>query len=88
MKHYYSDLPRLGNVAISRHAQERCRELKITDHEVNAVLNNAQFTPDGHNVTFADHRGIRLVIINRPEPFRGAKLVTTAFRVEEKKRMR
>ena len=82
MRHYFANVPRLGNVAISRHAQDRCREDGITEAEVTAALYDGELTPDGPAATWAERNGVRLVILNHPEPFRGAKLVITIYRVE------
>lgn len=80
MKHYYTNVPRLGNVALSRHAQARGSAEDITDVHVADVLMKGSDTPDGQ-ATWREHRGVRLVIV-RPSPWNGAWLVTTMFRVE------
>jgi hypothetical protein len=40
-QHYYPDVPGLGNVAVSRHVQQRMDEHKISQ----AVFERALFTP-------------------------------------------
>lgn len=82
MKHYFANVPRLGNVAISRHAQERLQDSGVTEELLARVLNEGKDTPDGMDVVWREALGIRLVIVLKPTPFRGAKLVTTAFRIE------
>lgn len=80
MKHYYPDVPGLGNVALSRHAQDRAEEDHITDVHVEEVFLHGRDTHDADSV-WREHNGIRMIIIT-PTPFRGAKLVKTMYRVQ------
>lgn len=80
MEHYFYDVPGLGNVAVSRHAQARIREEGITEEDFGRVLFKGRTVPDGLSVVCRCLNDIRLVILLRPEPFRGAVLVKTAFR--------
>lgn len=82
VNHYYKDVPELGNVAVSRHAQDRLHEDGVTDQEFEDALFKGVIIPDAQGTSFRELNGIRLVIIHRPEPFRGAKLITTAFRLK------
>ncbi len=82
MQHYYAGVPRLGNVAVSRHAQDRMREEGISEHAFETVLYRGHLIPDGPNVTLLERDGIRLVLQEHPEPFRGAGLVKTAYRIK------
>jgi hypothetical protein len=81
-KYYYTDVPRLGNVAVSRHAQDRMDEHGISQ----AMFERALLEPDGADVIepggirWRQKDGVRVVIIDRPEPFKGAKLVKTVMR--------
>lgn len=79
MRHYYANVPGLGNVALSRHAQRRAEAEGVTDAHVAEVLEKGVTRPDGHAL-WREHRGLRLVLVN-PQPWRGAKLVTTLYRV-------
>lgn len=81
MAHYFPNVPGLGNVAVSRHAQDRMREDKIAARDFEDVLVNGRQVPDGIGVIVREGLGIRIVILERPTPFRGAKLVKTVFRV-------
>lgn len=81
MKYYYEDVPGLGNIAISRHAQDRAASHCISDEMVEDVLINGTDTPDGMDTLWREHNGVRLVIIT-PTPFRGAKLVKTMYRIQ------
>lgn len=84
MKHFYRDVPGLGNVAVSRHAQSRASEDHISEEEFQRVLLSPD-TPDvleNQEILWRERAGIRLVILMTPEPFRGARLVKTMFRVE------
>lgn len=81
-KHYYPDVPGLGNVAVSRHAQERMDEYNITQ----SVFERALLTPtsevqEGTDILWRERDLVRVVIIQRPVPFAGAKLVKTVIRV-------
>lgn len=80
--YYYDDIPGLGNVAVSRHAQARAAELGISETKFLDVLLNGTDRPDGMEEVWREKGAIRLVILLRPTPFRGAKLVKTIFRVK------
>jgi hypothetical protein len=82
MKHYFENVPGIGNVAISRHAQTRAVEDSISEATFADALVNGSTIPDGHGVVWREKNGVRIVIVKRPEPFRGAALATTAFRVK------
>jgi hypothetical protein len=81
-RYYFKDVPRLGNVAVSRHAQARAEEEQISEDLFIKVLLEGQDTPDGLSVIFREIGQVRLVINKRPTPFRGACLVTTVFRIK------
>src|SRR6187200_2142571 len=82
MKHYYPDVPGIGNVAVSRHAQDRLAGDGISEREFEAVLLRGDSVPEGQDILWRQKDGIRLVILLKPEPFRGATLVKTAYRIE------
>lgn len=88
MRHYFENVPGLGNVAVSRHAQDRCVEDRISEDVFTAVLLNAESVPDGIAEVTREASGVRLVILLKPTPFRGAALVKTAFRVRAQARVR
>ena len=50
MDHYIPDVPGLGNVAVSRHAQARMVEDRISEHAFKEALLNGTTTPDGQEV--------------------------------------
>lgn len=85
VKHYWPNIPRLGNVALSRHAQARAEEDHISEHAVEDVLLNGTDRPDGVDTTWRERNGVRLVIIT-PTPFQGAKLVKTMYRIKAQER--
>ena len=87
MKHYYPDVPGLGNVALSRHAQAQAEKLGLTDEAVERILSKGTDTPDGFATTWREFRGIRMVIIT-PAPFSGALLVKTIYRVKAQHKAR
>lgn len=82
-KYYFKDVPGIGNVAVSRHAQERAEAEGITNRAFEQALLNGTTIPDGPDILWRDLNGVRLVVLARPEPFRGAALVKTCFRVQE-----
>jgi len=83
MEHYFPNVPDLGNVAVSRHAQDRMREDGIAEHTFRDVLMNGATIPDGQDVLWREKDGIRIVILRRPEPFMGAMLTKTVYRIED-----
>lgn len=88
MKHYYPNVPGLGNVALSRHAQNACAEQGIGDSAIESLLlNGSRVDVEGGNVQ-VDHAGIRCVIVRKPVPFSGAALMVTAFRLGRPARVR
>lgn len=87
MEHYYARVPRLGNVAVSRHAQDRMLAEGISESAFEAVLYRGHLIPDGPNITFIERDGIRLVLECHPKPFRGAGLIKTAFRIRGQARI-
>jgi hypothetical protein len=82
-KYYFEDVPGIGNVAVSRHAQERAESEGITPRAFEQALLNGTTIPEGPDILWRELNGVRLVILTRPEPFRGAALVKTCFRVQE-----
>jgi hypothetical protein len=84
VQHFFKDVPKLGNVAVSRHAQERMLEEHILPETFEAVLLAPPQTDrlDSLNVLWREGRGIRIVILTNPEPDCGAKLVKTVYRVK------
>lgn len=86
MKHFYRDVPGLGNVALSRHAQRRAVEEHVTDQQVEQVLAHGKDTPDGDSI-WREHAGLRLVIV-QPQEDHGARLVVTLYHPRMNARVR
>ncbi len=82
MEHYFPNVPGLGNVALSRHAQDRMAEDGISQHELKEALLHGMTTPDGQDVVWREKDGVRVVILRKPTPFRGAMLATTIYRIK------
>ena len=82
MKHYFPNVPGLGNVAVSRHAQDRMREDGIAESMFEDALMNGETIPDGQEVIWRQKDDMRVVILRKPEPFAGAMLVKTVYRVK------
>lgn len=83
MTHYFEGVVKLGNVAVSRHAQSQMVEAGISEEMfVKALLSPiTEDVPDGQEVIWRERDGVRIVILLHPTPFRGAKLVKTVYRV-------
>src|SRR4051812_36324215 len=79
MKHFYENVPRLGNVAVSRHAQAQMIEAGISQEAFDRVLlePTRPDIPDGADILWRERDGLRLVILINPTPNRGAKLIST-----------
>jgi hypothetical protein len=88
VNHFYRDVPGLGNVAVSRHAQARAEEDRISQEAFDRVLLSplTEDGPDGADIVWRERDGIRLVILTNPTPNTGAKLVKTVYRVEAQAR--
>jgi hypothetical protein len=81
VEHYFPNVPGLGNVAVSRHAQERMVQDGISEKQLREALLRGATTPDGQEVVWREKDGVRVVILRRPTPFKGAMLATTIYRV-------
>jgi hypothetical protein len=90
MNHFYRNVPKLGNVAVSRHAQARAEEDGLSQEAFDRVLLEPiqSDIPDGADILWRERDGIRLVILTNPVPNTGAKLVKTVYRVEAQAKAR
>jgi hypothetical protein len=90
MNHFYRNVPKLGHVAVSRHAQARAEEDGISQEAFDRVLLEPvqPDISDGADILWRERDGIRLVIFTNPTPNTGAKLVKTVYRVEAQARAR
>jgi hypothetical protein len=82
--HYYRAVPGLGNVAVSRHAQDRMIGARISQEEFDQALLHPiePDIEDGHDVLWRERNGVRVIILMKPTPWKGAVLVKTVYRVE------
>lgn len=80
MQHFYRNVPGLGNVAVSRHAQQKCVDDGISEQTFADVLLKGESVPDGLDVLLKCGQGIRIVVLLNPVPNRGAKVVKTVYR--------
>lgn len=83
MTHFFRGVARLGNVAVSRHAQAQMQRHGISEETFQDVLLRPM-TPDikeGFDIVWREGKGIRIVILTDPTPNLGAKLVKTVFKV-------
>jgi hypothetical protein len=89
-QHFYRDVPRLGNVAVSRHAQANMIADGITQEAFDRTLltPTRPDIPDGADVVWRERDGLRIVILMNPVPNHGARLVKTVYRVEKQARAR
>jgi hypothetical protein len=60
----------------------------ISEDELKDALLHGTTTPDGQEVIWREKGGVRVVIIKKPHPFRGAMLATTIYRVQAAARAR
>ena len=60
MDHYFPDVPGLGNIAVSRHAQARMQEDGISEAAFRDVLMHGDTVPDGQDVVWRQKDGIRI----------------------------
>lgn len=83
-QHFFKDVKRLGNVAVSRHAQARMSDEGILPETFESVLLNPPRPDrmDGMDVLWREGKGIRIVVLTNPTPNTGAKLVKTVYRVQ------
>jgi len=89
MQYYYEAVPGLGNVAISRHAQDAIEKGIVTHHEFEDTLLHPirEDLLEGFNVVWREKGGVRLVILKKPTPYKGACLVKTVFRIKAQERV-
>ena len=89
-KHFYENVKRLGNVAVSRHAQRQMETENISQEEFDRVLLEPvrPDIPDGMDILWRQRNGLRIVILTNPTPNTGAKLVKTVYRIEDQARVR
>jgi hypothetical protein len=81
-EYFYRDVPGLGHVAVSRHAQDRMDAEQISDAAFQRVLFDGTAIQEGADVMWKERDGIRAVILLNPTPNRGARLVKTVFRIQ------
>jgi hypothetical protein len=81
VEHYFANVPGLGNVALSRHAQDRMVIDGISEKEFTDALFHGDTVPDGQDVVWREKGGVRIVILRTPTPFKGAMLAKTVYRV-------
>ena len=90
MPHFYRNVPKLGHVAVSRHAQRRMEE----DHISQEAFERALLGPvkpdikEGADILWRERDGIRIVILENPTPPAGAKLIKTVYRVKAQAKVR
>ena len=82
MEHYFPNVPGLGKVALSRHAQERMVQDGTPRTSSKTRCCGGATTPDGQEVVWREKDGVRVVILRKPTPFRGAMLATTIYRIK------
>ena len=85
MGHFFRDVKGLGNVAVSRHAEDRMRRDNIAPETFESVLLSPARPDrmDGMDILWREGKGIRIVILIDPTPNVGAKLVKTVYRVTD-----
>ena len=88
--YFYKGVARLGNVAVSRHAQERMRAdgVPLELFERVLLMPNKPDLAEGADMVWRERDGLRVVILTKPVPDVGAKLVKTVYRVKPQARAR
>jgi len=90
MAHFYRNVPKLGHVAVSQHAQKRMEEDNISQEAFERVL----LTPvkpdvrEGADILWRERDGIRIVLLENPTPPSGAKLAKTVYRIDAQAKAR
>lgn len=89
MEHFYRNVPKLGNVAISRHAQKTMEQNAIPEDIFRRVLLEPirPDIPDGMDIIWRERDGIRIVILMNPTPNLGARLVKTVYRLKAQEKI-
>ena len=80
MRYRYDDVPGLGDVVVSRHAQAKMKEDGIAEDTFQEVLFNGAETREGFDIVRREGKGIRIIIEMRPTPWRGSRLVKTVYK--------
>jgi hypothetical protein len=62
------------------------REDGISETAFRDALTTGDTVPDGQDVVWREKDGVRIVILRRPEPFSGAMLAKTVYRIDENAR--
>jgi hypothetical protein len=85
MRSHYENVPGLGRVNVSNHAQQRMIDHNISEAEFQRALMEPiqPDVPDGHNIVRRWRNAVGLVILLHPEPDLGIKLITTIYRHSE-----
>ena len=90
MAHFYRNVPKLGHVTVSRHAQKRMEGNEISQEAFERVL-LMMVKPDireGLDILWRERDGIRIVNLENPTPPSGAKFVKTVYRVKPQAKAR
>lgn len=84
MQFFYTDVPRLGRVAVSRHAQARIQEQNIPEELFRKTLlrPGKPDIPDTEGVVWRESNGLRIVVVTKPVPDRGTMVVKTVYRIQ------
>jgi hypothetical protein len=86
MEYIYYDVPGLGDVEVSIHAEERRIEENISPQQFLHVLRNPvqPDIPSDHHIILRERNGIRLVIFTNTDD--GVMLVKTMYRIHARRR--
>ena len=87
---YMEEVPGVGDIEISRHAQDRIGPGpgQIPESVFWQVLTRGEEIREGADIVWKTGKGIRIVILLRPIPYRGRALVNTAFKLKPPERIR
>jgi len=85
---FAEEIPGVGDVELSRHAVNRVTADKIPENVFWEVLMRGEVIHEGPDIVWKTGKGIRIVILMRPSPYRGRALVKTAFKLKPSERVR
>lgn len=77
MNHIYEDVPGIGRVQLTHHAQRRMAEAGISEAQFKAALFKGEEIPDGFRFVKRELNRVRVTINMQPEHYTGYAVVVT-----------
>src|SRR5262245_56966154 len=80
-RYFYKNIPKLGSVAISRHALSQLDAQDISQVDFELVLRDEKNqVEEGRDVVIRSGQGMRIVILLHPQPYKGERLVVSVHK--------